>query len=480
MKNCPCNELAELLFPNAEETPKITKRKTTAYRIAPSPTGYVHIGTIGMATVNMFLARQSGGIFYLRIEDTDDKRFVDDSIKNMQETFDYFNIKFDEKYIQSERLAIYRYFAKKLVAEGKAYPVWGDKTGKSPLDEVKAKIEAGEPWALRADFHSKSSEPSRITFIDGAKGKISLPIETRDPIILKNNGIPTYNFAHVIDDTLMGTSVVVRGEEWLVSTSQHMQLCDLLGFPRFNYIHMPTINIDENGAKRKLSKRKDKEALAMSFIREGYPPEAIFEYLLTIYNTDFELWRIANPNSPITEFHFRTEKIGTNNPILDMPKLNDISKNIISKMDGKTTVRTFNAWFAKYGNFKLTSNEKNRVEKMLCVERGGERPRKDLVKFADIPTLYNYVLDNFSAEQGNKDILIRYAEIYNQDDDKDAWFAKLKSLAENMGFGDKKLFREFVAHIRMAITGKESSPDLWAICQVLGNDLVKKRLLLSK
>ncbi len=471
-----------------------------SYRIAPSPTGYVHIGTIGMAIVNSYLAKQNNADFNLRIEDTDNKRLVEDAKDKMLETFEYFGLKFDNTFIQTERLDIYKQYVNKLLDEGKAYYCFcteeeltktretqlanKEKTGyygkyakckNLTKEETQKKIASGVKYVVRANFSYKDWG-DRITFVDGAKGEISLPPEINDPIILKANGIPPYNFAHAVDDTLMGTEHIVRGEEWLISTAEHMQLCDLLGFERFNYIHMPTINIEDQGKKRKLSKRKDKMALVMNLINDetmGYPKEAIIEYLLTIYNTDFELWRIANPDADVKDFIFRIEKIGSNNPLLDIPKLNDISKNILAKMTHKEIVSSFNNWvWEKIPN--MNKETKNRIEQMLNVERGGERPRKDLTKFGDIANLYSYLFDNFTVDKSdlNKDILARYAEIYNEKDTKEEWWDKIKSMTQ-----DKKELRTIAHNIRFATTGKENTPDLWSILRILGEDKVKERLM---
>ena len=263
------------------------------YRIAPSPTGYVHLGTLGMAVVNSYLARQTGGRFYFRIEDTDSKRYVADAIEKMNQTFDYFGIEFAETYVQSERAAIYQKYAHDLVKQGKAYYCFCSEDDLSQMretqiknneptgyygkyakcrdlspEEVQKRLAAGEPYVIRANFGDQNWG-ERITFTDAGRGEIALLPQVNDPIILKANGLPPYNFAHVIDDTLMGTALIVRGEEWLISTAEHMQLCDLLGFPRLNYLHMPTINIEENGKKRKLSKRKDPQALVMNLVAAG-------------------------------------------------------------------------------------------------------------------------------------------------------------------------------------------------------------------
>ena len=473
-----------------------SNQEPNGYRIAPSPTGYVHLGTVGMALVNSYLARQSGGRFYLRIEDTDSKRYVDDAVAKMNQTFEYFDIKFAETYVQSERAEIYQKYAHDLVKQGKAYYCFCTEDDLSQMretqiknneptgyygkyakcrhlsaDEVQKRIANGEPYVIRANFGFQDWG-ERIVFNDAGRGEIALMPQVNDPIILKANGLPPYNLAHVIDDTLMGTALVVRGEEWLISTAEHMQLCDLLGFPRLNYLHMPTINIEDNGKKRKLSKRKDPQALVMNLVDAGYPRDAIFEYLLTIYNSDFELWRTANPTAPLTDFEFKISKIGTNNPLFDLPKFNDIAKNVWARYDQATIVKMFNAWnWQKLP--KITPAIKARIEAMLGVERGGERPRKDLIKFEDIADLYSYMWDEIQVDGQTLDgaLLKQYAEIYDANDDKDTWWQKIKNMAP-----DKPTLRNLTAQMRLAITGKTNTPDLWAICQILGNDLVKARL----
>lgn len=470
--------------------------KPDGYRIAPSPTGYVHLGTVAMALVNSYLARQNHGRFYLRIEDTDSKRYVSDAVEKMMTTFNYFGINFAETYVQSERAPIYQKYAEDLVKQGKAYYCFCTEDDLNQMretqlknneptgyygkyakcrhlkpEEVARRVAAGEPYVIRANFGYKDWG-DRIIFHDAARGEIALPPQINDPIILKSNGLPPYNFAHVIDDTLMGTALVVRGEEWLISTAEHIQLCDLLGFPRLNYLHMPTINIEDNGKKRKLSKRKDPQALVMNLVDAGYPRDAIFEYLLTIYNSDFEIWRTANPNAPLTDFQFSIQKIGSNNPLFDLPKLNDIAKNVWARQDHTTIVAAFNAWnWQSLPN--ITPAIKTRIEGMLGVERGGERPRKDLIKFEDIPDLYSYVWDEIQIDGTSLDgkLLKSYAEIYDAADDKDTWWQKIKNMAP-----DKPTLRNLTAQIRLAVTGKTNTPDLWAICQVLGNEIVKSRL----
>ena len=466
------------------------------YRIAPSPTGYVHIGTVGMALINQYLARQNHGRFYLRIEDTDQKRYVPDAVDKMQQTFAYFGFQFDETYVQSERVAIYQKYANELVQQGKAYYCFcteqdladiraqqtakNEKTGYygpyarckhlSPA-EVQQRIARGDPYVIRANFGARDWG-ERITFHDAAKGEIALPPEINDPVIIKSNGLPPYNFAHVIDDTLMGTALVVRGEEWLISTAEHLQLCDLLGFPRLHYLHMPTINLLEDGKKRKLSKRKDPWALVMNLVDAGYPRDALLEYLLTIYNSDFELWRTANPTAPLSAFTFKINKIGSNNPLFDVPKLNDIAKNVYARMDYPTILAAWNGWhWADLPGMNATV--KHRIDQMLAVERGGVRPRKDLSHFGAIPTLYSYLFDQITVDSStlDRDFCHRYAEIYDAADDQPTWWAKIQALAP-----DKPSLRKMAADLRLAITGQTSTPDLWSIARILGNEVVRARL----
>lgn len=497
MKNCRCKPAYRIAPSPRREQGARGRDVAPAYRIAPSPTGYVHLGTIGMALVNSYLARQNHGTFYLRIEDTDSKRYVADAVAKMKTTFDYFGFQFDAEYVQSERTALYQQYAQQLIDAGKAYYCFctadelaamraeqekkGVKTGYygayakcrhlSPA-EVQKRLERGDPYVVRANF-GYQDWGERITFTDAAKGEIALPPQINDPIILKANGVPPYNFAHVIDDTLMHTALVVRGEEWLISTAEHLQLCDLLGFPRLRYLHMPTINIEENGKKRKLSKRKDPQALVMNLVDAGYPRDAILEYLLTIYNTDFESWRTANPTADLTAFTFHIDKIGTNNPLFDLPKLNDIAKNVFARQTTAQVVAAFDAWQPTHLP-DLSPVVKDRIRRMFAVERGGERPRKDLIKFGDIPTLYSYLFDEITVDVAQIDpaVVARYAEIYDDRDDQATWWAKIKAMTD-----DKKELRRIAANIRLAVTGQTNTPDLWSICRILGEKVVKSRLL---
>jgi len=427
-------------------------------------------------------------------------------------------------------------FAKRLVELGRAYPCFcsekdlesirerqeklKQKTGyygnyalckNLKKEDVVNRVQNGDKWVLRADFGSYK-ENDRITWNDLVKGDMSLPAEINDPVILKSNGIPPYNLAHIVDDTLMRISHVLRGEEWLVSTAQHIQLfelCDIKNRPQ--YAHMPVICIEENGKKRKLSKRKDKEAIVQNFIDQGYPVLTLIEYLLTLYNTDFELWRIKNPTLHYTQFEFKTKKIGSNNPLFDWDKLNDISKNIISKMTCEEINKEVEKYFQNRLKVELATEnvEKSgrgqrlcpnasatpsegltlgvkscnvldnfeKIKVMLSLDRETPKPRKDIVKYSDIPELYNYILEgvNFkrpklTSEQQN--VLKDYVNIYNNTDDRQQWFARIKERCEILEISPK----DYTGAIRLAIAGRENTPCLYTIMQLLGVEETKRRL----
>ena len=543
MNSNKLKELAELLYPQVTETPedlykKYPPRRHVVTRIAPSPTGYLHIGTLGMCICDIALAQSFGGKVLLRIEDTDQKREVKNATLAYVKILDRCGIKFDEgfdgeknygsygPYIQSHRIHLYHVFAKRLVELGRAYPCFCDeedlaktrekqetlkqKTGyygkyatcrSLSLEQVQEKLTKKMPWALRADF-SKYSEAERITWHDLVRGNMSLPAEINDPVIIKSNGIPPYNFAHVVDDTLMRVTHVLRGEEWLVSAAQHIQLFRALDLPHPNYLHMPVICVEEDGHKRKLSKRKDKEAVVENFLADGYPPEALIEYLMTLYNTDFELWRIKNPNSPYQDFKFKAEKIGSNSPLFDWNKLNDISKNVIAKMScGRINneVKNFYAQAKESGGAHAngagkildTKGNLDKLFAMLAIDRETEKPRKDIIKYGDIWSLYNYIFNDANTafkkplSVGDYDpalvkkVLVAYEKIYNPGDTKDEWFTRIKKLCTSLGFADNiKEYKQnptvYHGHvgditqiIRLAFTGHEHTPDLYRILQIM-------------
>lgn len=413
--------------------------KIPVFRIAPSPTGEMHIGTLGMALCDYMLARTLGGKCLLRIEDTDQKREVKGAAQRIIESFKKFGIHFDNEdnpVVQSARGEIYKKYAEELISKNLAYNDNGAIRFRAPAKTV-------TKWK------------------DLVKGEMTLPSLERDPVIIKSNGLPPYNLAATVDDYLMGVTHVLRGEEWLVSTAEHIQIREAVFGKDANwqYAHLPVISIEENGKKRKLSKRKDKEALVEHFLEAGYPTDAIIEYLLTLYNTDFEIWRIKNPDVPWRDFKFRFEKIGSNSPIFDIQKLDYISKNIIAKM----TCAQINAEVKAFFNKKDINLEK--VYKILAIDRETPKPRKDIAKYSDIPVLYDYLFK--SPNQANE-ISKSYAKIYNHADSKDEWFARIKASTTDV--------REYTKQIRLAMTGKENTPDLYAIMQILGEAEVIKRL----
>jgi len=405
---------------------------TPIFRIAPSPTGEMHIGTVGMAICNYLLAKTLGGKFFLRIEDTDQKREVVGATERLIESFKRFGIRFDnegEFVVQSKRGEIYRKYAEELITKNQAYHDDGAIRFRAPAKTV-------------------------VKWKDLVKGEMAVQSLERDPVIVKSNGLPPYNLAATVDDYLMGVTHVLRGEEWLASTPEHIQLREAVFGKAANwqYAHMPVICVEEDGKKRKLSKRKDKEALAEHFLAIGYPVDAVIEYLLTLYNTDFEMWRTANPDTPWRDFKFRFEKIGSNNPLFSWAKLNDISKNIIAKKNCKQIEKEVAEFF------KDKKIDLEKIYKILAIDRETEKPRKDIAKYSDILTEYDFLF-NASTLPRPTGTPSHEGELFPLDREQ------IKSLPGKV----KK-------EIRLALTGKESGPDLYEVMQILGEDEVVKRL----
>jgi len=388
------------------------------------------------------LAKSMGGKFNIRIEDTDQKRQVDGADLRFISAFEKFGLEFANKKnipYQSTRGKFYQEAAAKLIKHGKAYEEEG-------CVRLKSNPEA---------------EP--VKFVDLIKGNMTLPALERDPVILKSTGIPPYNLAHIVDDLDMGTTHVVRGEEWLPSTAEHIQIYEALYGDRnipWQYAHMPVICIMENGNKRKLSKRKDKEALVQYFLSVGYPTDAIVEYLLTIYNTDYEIWRTQNPNAYWKDFHFRFEKIGSNSPLFDWDKLNNISMNHIAKMKIDPLMAEIRAF---YGD-KITTEQYAKIKTLLNIDRGTERPRKDICKYGDIETEFDYIFRPVKMSP----LLKKYKTLVDGAPDKDIWFNECKARATEFGF---KNVREFTQAIRVELTGRERSTDLYTISKILLGNL---------
>lgn len=536
-------ELAELLYPNCLDTafyfnkykPRNVDGEVT--RIAPSPTGYLHIGQLYQAVVHRSLADKTNGIFYCRLEDTDGKREVANAGEIAYDMLCEFNVKPDEgycgkfgeigeygPYIQSKRVEIYKAFAHDLVKRGKAFPCFCEVTSgkeeilkrreeelensddlevKDPcrdltLSEIKEKLNQGKTFALRLKSCGDSNKTYK--FIDAIKGEREIRENTKDDVLIKSNGIPVYAFAHIVDDMLMGTTTVIRGQEWFQSLPVHIELALAFGYKPFKYAHTPNICVlDENGNKRKISKRKDTFADVRFFLSKGYPTTAVVEYLLNLLNSDFEIWRRNNPDLPYTEFPFSVKKIGVTNPMFDFMKLNDISKTIISRYTTEKVYDELVAWAKVWSedSLKVIEENKSTLMQVLSIDRGGVRPRKDITYFSEVLELYNYVLPNFKPEFNfelgivNKDSLINflteYMNGYAELVDNQAWFENLKVVANNHNFADNKVYKlnpelyagsvsDAAKFVRIAITGRENSPELYSIMKVLGVDECKLRL----
>lgn len=544
-------ELADLIFPNAKDISyyeeKYPKRNlpegTVVIRVAPSPTGNVHIGTIYQALINKKVARQTGGVFYARIEDTDQKREVEGGIKQIIDSLKDFELEPDEgminedewkgnygPYKQSMRKEIYQAYAKYMLEQGKAYPsfetqeeleeirakqeaakvrtgyygVWA-KSRSLSLDEAANKIKNGEHYILR--FKSPGREDRKIKHKDIIKGNVEFPENDQDIIIIKSDGLPTYHFAHVVDDHLMGTTVVTRGDEWLSSVPLHLQLFQELGFKAPKYAHTPTLLKNDNGNKRKISKRKDPEAASSYYGELGIPPLAVKEYLLNIANSSFENWRRQNKESSIEDFNFQLNKMSVSGALFDMVKLNDVSKIVISRFTAEEVYNESLKWAEKYDSelVKILSDKQYSLS-VLGIERGNQKPRKDIAKWSDVKENIIYMYDDKflnenhdypyqtinKKEEINKILDLYIEKYYNETDDKQTWFDKIKQLSTELGYAKEvKEFKEnpgkYKAHVgdvstvlRVALTGRTNTPDMYEIMQVLGRESVIKRFEKAK
>ena len=540
-------ELADLIFPEAKEISyyeeKYPKRNlpegAQVLRVAPSPTGNVHIGTIFQAIIDKKVALQSGGVFYVRIEDTDQKREIEGGITQIIQSLQDFDIEADEgmiseteykgeygPYRQSLRKDIYQAYAKYMIELGKAYPcfatpeeleemrekqraakirtgyygVWAKYRNLS-LEEMAEKIKAGVPYIVR--FKSPGREDRKIKHKDIIKGNVEFPENDIDEVIIKSDGLPTYHFAHLVDDHLMGTTIVVRGDEWLSSVPLHLQLFQEAGFKAPRYAHTPSLLKNDNGNKRKISKRKDPEA-AVSYYQEiGMPSLAVKEYLLNIANSTFENWRRQNKEASIDDFDFQLNKMSVSGALFDMVKLNDVSKIVISRYTAQEVYDESMKWAEKFDNelVKMLS-DKDYSLKVLGIERGNVKPRKDIAKWSDVKENIIYMYDDkfmnekidypyqtINEKQEINKILDLYIEkYYNENDDKQTWFDKIKELSGELGYA--KEVKEFKANpdmykahvgdvstvLRVALTGRTNTPDMYEILQVLGKESVIKRL----
>ena len=538
-------KLAELLFPGIILTPQQYEEQYPARqlpegarvtRFSPSPTGYLHIGGLFAAMTARLTAKVTNGVFFLRIEDTDKKREVEGGVTAIVNGLDAFGITPDEgitgvdtesgaygPYQQSKRREIYQCFAKELVRQGLAYPCfcteeelnalreqqeakavnkgyYGEWAAcrKLSFEEQKRAVESGKPYTLR--LRSPGDESRRIMIDDLIKGKIEMPENTQDIVLLKTDGIPTYHFAHAVDDHLMRTTHVVRGDEWIASLPIHIQLFKCCGFKPPKYAHFAPIMKEENGGKRKLSKRKDPEAAVSYYIEQGYPKESVIEYLLTLANSNFEDWRRANKAAPQADFPFNLKKMSASGALFDLQKLNDVSKNVISLMTADEVYGSAVNWAQQYDEalYRLLVADKAFAKGIFCIDRGIAKPRKDLAKWSEVKSFVAYFYDelyqpdytlpeNLTAAAA-AEILRAYLAVYHHADDKDTWFARIKALCAPLGYTpnvkeykkDPQAFKGHVgdvsAVIRIAVTSRRNTPDLHAIMQLLGGEKVISRM----
>ena len=529
--------LANLLFPNVTDTPEMLEERFPARnapegavitRMAPSPTGFVHLGNLVQGLTSERMAHQSGGVLFLRVEDTDAKREVPGAVEVLIDTLKHYGIQFDEgathtgdsgeygPYRQRQRAAIYHVYAKKLVSEGMAYPcfateeelaamretqeankentgyygkyaIWRDRS----LEEVQAQLAAGNPWVLR--FRSTGSIENQFKFDDLVKGKLTITENDIDHVLLKSDGIPTYHFAHACDDHLMRTTHVVRGDEWLPTLPFHIQLFKALGFKLPKYVHIGPLMKMDGTSKRKLSKRKDPE-LALTFYKaEGFPVKAVYEYIMTILNSNFEDWRRANPDAPATAFQFSPKKLNPAGSLFDYAKLVDVSKNVISRMSAEEVYELLTEWAKEFDpdfGDKLAADPAFATA-ILAIGRGGKKPRKDLAVWKDAKDYMGFFYDEYLqspvfdekfSKETIRTALEKFVAVYDYADDSATWFDKVKAITEEMGFTtDMKAYKadptafpgtvaDISTFIRQAVTGKTNAPDLHTVMQILGKE----------
>ncbi len=535
--------LAQLLFPHVTETPEEVEARfpqrnlpegAVVTRMAPSPTGFVHLGNLVQGMISERMAHQSGGVLFLRVEDTDAKREVPGAVEVLIDTLKHYGISFDEgathhgdngqygPYRQRQRAAIYHVFAKKLVTEGKAYPcfcteeelsaireqqevakkttgyygqyaIWRDRS----MEDIQAQLDAGNPWVLR--FRSEGSIENQFKFDDLVKGKLTVTENNVDHVLLKSDGIPTYHFAHAVDDQLMRTTHVVRGDEWLPSLPFHIQLFKALGFKLPKYVHIGPLMKMDGTSKRKLSKRKDPELALTYYKAEGFPILAVQEYLMTVLNSNFEDWRRANPDAPADQFKFSPKKLNPAGSLFDYAKLTDVSKNVISRMDAETVYALLLEWAQEFDpDFagKLSADKALAVG-VLAIGRGGKKPRKDLATWKEAKPYMGFFYDEYLEtpvfdekfdKATVKTVLEKFMAVYDPADDSAQWFDKVKAITEEIGFTtDMKAYKadptaypgtvaDVSTFIRQAVTGKVNSPDLYTVMLLLGKDRSLQRI----
>ena len=532
-------DLANLVFPDVKDInyyeEKYAKRNledgAIVTRFAPSPTGFVHIGGLYQALVARKVAKQTNGVFFLRIEDTDQKREIENGVTGIVKSLQDFDMAPDEgqineteeigsygPYKQSLRKEIYQAYAKYLLAQGKAYlcfctpedleqmrlkqetakvrtgyyGVWAT-CRKLSVEEMAEKVKKGEAFIVR--FKSPGREDRKIKHHDVIKGNVDFPENDQDIVIIKADGLPTYHFAHLVDDHLMRTTHVIRSDEWLSSVPLHLQLFQEFGFKAPKYAHIAPIMKNDNGNKRKLSKRKDPEAAVEYYKQEGIPSDAVKEYLLNIASSSFENWRRQNPELPIEDFDLQLNKMSVSGALFDMIKLLDVSKSIISRYTAERVYEEAFKWANKYDEeLKEILTDKEYALKVFGIERGNKKPRKDIAKWSDVKENIIYMYDKnilkypyqvINEKEDIKTILEAYK--FNPADDKQTWFDNIKKLAGSLGYASEvKEFKAnpgmYKAHVgdvstvlRVALTGRTNTPDMYEIMQVLGKEKVEKR-----
>ena len=537
-------KLAELLFGNIDKTPEYYEEKypkrdlpsgAFVTRIGPSPTGFVHLGNLYNAIIGERLAHQSGGTFFLRVEDTDAKREVEGAVELVISAMDFFGIHFDEgatadgdsgsygPYRQRLRKEVYQCYAKQVVMRGLAYPcfcseddltVMREKQMSQKLnfgyygewakcrdlsyEEIEKRINNGDEYVLR--FRSSGNEENHVEVFDGIRGMLNVSENYQDFVLLKSDGIPTYHFAHVIDDHLMRTTHVVRGEEWLATLPIHVQLFDTLGFERPVYCHTASLMKMDGESKRKLSKRKDPE-LGLNYYRaEGYVPRAVWEYLMTVLNSNFEEWRTENPDKDIDEFKFTLEKMSNSGALFDIMKFEDVSREVLLRTPASEIYDEFAKWLWEYDTefYKIFTRDREYSEKILDVGRNGNRPRKDLTSWKQARQFLSfYFPETFKIEdeypervsaEDKQAILKKYLETFDYADDNSQWFEKVRTITDELGYAVKpkdfkknpEMYKGSVSDvssvIRVALTGRTNSPDLWEIIHIIGEDEMRTRI----
>ena len=531
--------LAELLLPQIDKKPEFYENLYPARnlpegarvtRIAPSPTGYLHLGTLFAALVNRITATSTGGVFYTRIEDTDKKREIEGGIEDIIDGLNRFGITIDEGFVsgteekgeygpyqQSHRAEIYQTYVKELIRKGLAYPCFctseeleavrnvqeADKLrtgyyGKFAkhrditYEEAKALIDEGKPFVIR--HKSPGSEENKIVFEDAVKGKIEMPENDEDFVLLKSDGIPTYHFAHAIDDHLMHTTHVLRGDEWISSVPKHIQLFKILGFKPMKYGHISPIMKLDNGAKRKISKRKDPEAAVHFFAEQGYDSECVINYLMTVAASDFEDWRRANPDESYKKFKFNLKKMSVSGALFDENKLLDVSKNMVCKLSSEEVYVKLTDWAKEFDEefYGILTKNPDYTKSVLAIDRDVPKPRKDIAKWNEAKDYFSYFFEELYepcaelpeniASADAKAFLEEYKNVYSAEDDRQGWFDKIKAIAPTIGFAaETKEYKAnpdaFKGHagdlstvLRIAVTGRRNTPDLCSIMQVLGKD----------